>query len=67
MADMTDGNEERGEDLETYDLLDDRQSHARIIKLLNLILTEAIQQGASDIHFEPSDNIGGRKITLLKL
>ena len=25
----------------------------RLVKLLNLILTEAIQQGASDIHFEP--------------
>jgi len=40
---------------EVYDLLDRRQDQATIVKLLNLILTEAIQQGASDIHFDPSD------------
>jgi general secretion pathway protein E len=48
---------ERGEDgkeeVEVYDLLDDSLQQAPIIKLLNLILIEAIQQGASDIHFEP--------------
>lgn len=43
-------------EVETYDLLDDNQGHAPIIKLINLILTEAIQQGASDIHFEPFEN-----------
>ncbi len=40
-------------EVEIYDLLDDTAQQAPIIKLLNLILTEAIQQGASDIHFEP--------------
>jgi len=40
-------------EVEVYDLLDDGHAQAPIIKLLNLILTEAIQQGASDIHFEP--------------
>ena len=35
-----------------YDLLE-RQEQPPVIQLLNMILTEAIQQGASDIHFEP--------------
>ena len=54
--------EDRGEDgrgdaeVEVYDLLDDTHHQAPIIKLLNLILTEAIQQGASDIHFEPFED-----------
>lgn len=49
--------DERGDgEVEVYDLLDDSQHHAPIIKVINLILTEAIQQGASDIHFEPSEN-----------
>lgn len=41
---------------ESYDLLDERSGQSPIIKLLNLILTEAIQQGASDIHFEPQES-----------
>ncbi len=36
-----------------YDLLDD-SNQAPIIKLMNFIITEAIQQGASDIHIDPS-------------
>ncbi|MFN0065008.1 MAG: type II secretion system ATPase GspE [Chlamydiales bacterium] len=40
---------------EVYDLLETTDSEAPIIRLLNLILSEAIQQGASDVHFEPSD------------
>ncbi|WP_420810319.1 type II secretion system ATPase GspE [Estrella lausannensis] len=40
-------------EIESYDLLDRKLGQSPIIKLLNLILTEAIQQGASDIHFEP--------------
>lgn len=43
------------DDMQAEDLLDDRQQ-APIIKLLNLIITEAIQQGASDIHIEPFEN-----------
>ncbi len=39
-----------------YDLLDDAYDGAPIVKLLNLIITEAIQQGASDIHFEPFED-----------
>ena len=41
---------------EFIDLLDDQGTQAPIIRLINLILTEAIQQGASDIHFEPLEN-----------
>ncbi len=43
-------------EMEVYDLLDDRYAQAPVIKLLNLILIEAIQQGASDIHFEPFED-----------
>jgi general secretion pathway protein E len=42
-----------GSEKEIYDLLDDPKHLAPIIRVLNLILLEAIQQGASDIHFEP--------------
>lgn len=50
------GEEGREGEVEVFDLLDDSVQQAPIIKLLNLILIEAIQQGASDIHFEPLDN-----------
>lgn len=43
------------EAVEVYDLLDDTKHQAPVVKILNLILMEAIQQGASDIHFEPHD------------
>lgn len=58
IANLSSGNEEEGREgeVEVYDLLDDTYQHAPIIKLLNLILIEAIQQGASDIHFEPFEN-----------
>lgn len=47
---------EKGDaEVEVYDLLDDAAEQAPIIKLLNLILIEAIQQGASDVHFDPSE------------
>ncbi len=45
----------KDEDIEIYDLLETKEE-APIIRLLNLILSEAIQQGASDIHFEPFEN-----------
>lgn len=41
---------------EVFDLLDQGKYLSPIIRLLNLILSEAIQQGASDIHFEPSES-----------
>lgn len=57
IADLTDKQEEgRGDEIEVFDLLDHSRHQSPIIQLLNLILTEAIQQGASDIHFEPSEN-----------
>ncbi|MFT5316963.1 MAG: general secretion pathway protein E [Chlamydiales bacterium] len=37
---------------DSYDLLEEGDN-APVIKLLNAIISEAIQQGASDIHFEP--------------
>ena len=42
-----------GIQLEGYDLLD-QTAETPVVKLLNLMIAEAIQQGASDIHFEPS-------------
>jgi general secretion pathway protein E len=55
LGDRTDDLKGEGE-VEVYDLLDDTYQQAPIVKLLNLILTEAIQQGASDIHFEPFED-----------
>ncbi len=40
-------------DEEGYDLLGQKSSDSPVIRILNAILLEAIQQGASDIHFEP--------------
>ncbi len=58
IADLTDKNEDSRTDgdVEVFDLLDDGRQQSPIVQLLNLILTEAIQQGASDIHFEPLEN-----------
>lgn len=39
---------------ESYDLLD-QKSDAPIIRMLNMMLIEAIQAKASDIHFEPTE------------
>jgi len=44
-----------GDEDEEYDLMQ-HESDSPVIKMLNVMLTEAIQQGASDIHFEPSEN-----------
>lgn len=48
------------EEVEVHDLLEERRDQAPVIKLLNLILTEAIQQRSSDIHFEPYE--GGLRV-----
>lgn len=40
------------DEAEGYDLLDNT-ADSPVIKMLNVILLEAIQQGASDIHFDP--------------
>ncbi|NGX61219.1 MAG: Type II secretion system protein E [Chlamydiae bacterium] len=57
LAHMGNGNakEKADDSIDTYDLLESKEE-APIIRLLNLILSEAIQQGASDIHFEPFGN-----------
>lgn len=62
IASLTEQKEEGAldEELEVYDLLSDVEHQAPMIKLLNLMITEAIQQGASDIHFEPYE--GGLKV-----
>lgn len=57
LTEMGEGGEsDLSDDVEIYDLLDDNREQSPIIKLLNLILTEAIGQNASDIHFEPLEN-----------
>jgi general secretion pathway protein E len=42
-------------DEEGYDLLE-KNTESPVIRMLNVMLAEAIQQGASDIHFEPMEN-----------
>lgn len=44
--------QEDAEETEGYDLLE-RTDQNPVIRMVNAILIEAIQQGASDIHFEP--------------
>lgn len=56
LANLSDLGKKEGEAIDAYDLLDDTHHQAPLVKLLNLIITEAIQQGASDIHFEPSED-----------
>ncbi|PCI93882.1 type II secretion system protein GspE [Candidatus Aerophobetes bacterium] len=48
-------NTENGEEDTCYDLLE-QKSDAPVIKMLNVIFIEAVQQVASDIHFEPTEN-----------
>lgn len=47
--------EKGNDDEEAYDLLAGKES-ASTVKILNMILLEAVMQGASDIHFEPQEN-----------
>lgn len=58
IADMTDKSDDNRADgdVEVFDLLDNGRHQSPVVQLLNLILTEAIQQGASDIHFEPLES-----------
>lgn len=55
IANLSDASDDKDGEVEVYDLMDESREQAPIIKLLNLIIREAIQQGASDIHFEPSE------------
>lgn len=45
---------EEKESIEGYDLLE-KADHNPVIRMVNAILLEAIQQGASDVHFEPNE------------
>jgi len=57
IADLDKSDESRSDsEVEVFDLFEQSRNQSPIVQLLNLILTEAIQQGASDIHFEPSEN-----------
>ncbi|HSX37739.1 MAG TPA: type II secretion system ATPase GspE [Chlamydiales bacterium] len=48
------GQNEADAQREEYDLLEQSDQNP-VVKLVNTLLIEAIQQGASDIHFEPTD------------
>ncbi|PCI77653.1 type II secretion system protein GspE [Candidatus Aerophobetes bacterium] len=47
--------QEKGVAVEAYDLLDNASS-SPVIQLLNMVLSEAITQGVSDVHFEPLES-----------
>lgn len=48
--------EYRSEEEENVDLLRDMASEGPVIRLVNLIITKAIERRASDIHFEPFED-----------
>jgi general secretion pathway protein E len=51
-----DAKEQHGSDaIDSYDLLENKEENP-IIRMINAILLEAIQQKSSDIHFEPSQD-----------
>jgi len=52
IAGLKKGDKGQEKEEEEYDLLNLEES-SPVIRLLNMIIAEAIQQGASDIHFEP--------------
>jgi general secretion pathway protein E len=51
---LNSGDTAEEKDSEEYDLLE-RSDQNPVIRMVNTILIEAIQQGASDIHFEPTE------------
>ncbi len=54
LASLREGIEEKAEyNFEEYDLLSENRVGSPVVRMLNAILLEAIQQGASDVHFEP--------------
>jgi len=53
IEDMESISEYQGEDQENVDHLRDMASEGPVIRLVNLIITRAIELRASDIHFEP--------------
>ncbi len=56
IEDMEGISEYRPEDKEDIDHLRDMASEGPVIRLVNLIITRAIEMRASDIHFEPFEN-----------
>ncbi len=54
IASLRENTPEQEIETEGYDLLA-HTADSPVIRLLNVVMTEAIQQGASDIHFEPSE------------
>ena len=56
IEDMDSIPEYRAEDEETIDHLRDMASEGPVIRLVNLIITRAIELRASDIHFEPFED-----------
>jgi general secretion pathway protein E len=54
IASLNENSSEALFETEGYDLLA-QTADSPVIRLLNVVMTEAIQQGASDIHFEPSE------------
>lgn len=44
------------DETDLYDLLEDTPDQAPAVRLVNLSISEAIRQGASDIHFEPREH-----------
>jgi len=49
-----DAKEAASESVDAYDLLESKEENS-IIRMINAMILEAIQQGASDIHFEPGE------------
>jgi len=56
------GEIKRDEDVEIYDILEDDLQQPPAVRLLNLIIGEAIKRGASDVHFDPDE--GGLVVRL---
>lgn len=54
IATLKENSLDENEETEGYDLLA-QTADSPVVRLLNVVITEAIQQGASDIHFEPSE------------
>jgi general secretion pathway protein E len=54
IASLQSGGTETITEEEGYDLLA-QEAASPVVRMLNVMLTEAIQQGASDIHFEPME------------
>ena len=48
--------DDKSQTTENTDSLDDGQSETPIVKLVNLIISKAVREKASDIHIEPEEN-----------